>query len=422
MALGSAANGSIITMGRQESSNEDSDRAWRRWIGFQSAIGFAGDPFLARLSFEEQSLFAKAFLHALRTLRWTKAGQPDGLRPRPMVANTVRTATGVLGSAFRGNFQQSPFHNPNAPHLRPVVRSLLQAYANADPSTKRQRAITPKLLRGMYSLSGAELPEYRDSHFAITSEIAIVGFFFAMRSCECTTTPTPGRTKIISLQGIIFRSIDNQVIPHHDPNQAQAHYVSLTFQNQKNGTKDDKRTHTRSGDPVLCPVLRLTSIVQRIYRLFPTATPETTINTALAKGSAVLLPAALLLKHLRNSCELLGGFATFGYGRNDIGTRSIRSGAAMGLFLMNHPVTKIMLMGRWSSDAFLNYIRPQVLEWTNQLSADMIHHNSYFDATDPNRDPPDAPRTRRPRSMVTATRTFSLQVTNTRTLALHLIH
>ena len=94
----------------------------------------------------------------------------------------------------------------------------------------------------------------------------------------------------------------------------------------------------------------------------------------------------------------------------------------MDLFLMNHPVTKIMLMGRWSSDAFLNYIRPQVLEWTNQLSADMIHHNSYFDATDPNRDPPDAPRTRRPRSMVTATRTFSLQVTNTRTLALHLIH
>ena len=40
-------------------------------------------------------------------------------------------------------------------------------------------------------------------------------------------------------------------------------------------------------------------------------------------------------------------------GASDIGTRSIRSGAAMGLFLMNHPVAKIMILGCWSSDACL---------------------------------------------------------------------
>jgi hypothetical protein len=82
----------------------------------------------------------------------------------------------------------------------------------------------------------------------------------------------------------------------------------------------------------------------------------------------------------------------------------------MGLFLMDHSVTKIMLMGRWSSDAFLNYIRPQVLEWTNQLSTDMIHHNSYFDVTDPRRDPPDTPRTQRRRSTVSKTRTLALHL------------
>ena len=82
----------------------------------------------------------------------------------------------------------------------------------------------------------------------------------------------------------------------------------------------------------------------------------------------------------------------------------------MGLFLMNHNVTKIMLLGRWSSDAFLNYIRPQVLEWTNQLSADMIHNNSYFDVTDPRRDPPDTPRTQRRRSTVSKTRTLALHL------------
>jgi hypothetical protein len=54
-----------------------------------------------------------------------------------------------------------------------------------------------------------------------------------------------------------------------------------------------------------------------------------------------------------------------------------------------------MILGRWSSDAFLVYIRPQVLEWTNNMSCDMIHLDSFFDA--PHRDlvAPDDPRTRK---------------------------
>lgn len=66
----------------------------------------------------------------------------------------------------------------------------------------------------------------------------------------------------------------------------------------------------------------------------------------------------------------------------------------MSLFLMNHPVHKVMILGRWSSDAFLVYHRPQVLEWTNQMSCDMIHMESFFDATDPRRASSTDPRTR----------------------------
>jgi hypothetical protein len=40
-----------------------------------------------------------------------------------------------------------------------------------------------------------------------------------------------------------------------------------------------------------------------------------------------------------------GGDATFGYSATDIGTRSIRFVAAMGLFLMGHPVAKTMILG-----------------------------------------------------------------------------
>jgi hypothetical protein len=53
----------------------------------------------------------------------------------------------------------------------------------------------------------------------------------------------------------------------------------------------------------------------------------------------------------------------------------------MSLFLIDHSPAKIMILGRWSSDAFLVYIRPQVLEWTNNVSCDMIHLDSFFDAS-----------------------------------------
>jgi hypothetical protein len=84
---------------------------------------------------------------------------------------------------------------------------------------------------------------------------------------------------------------------------------------------------------------------------------------------------------LRHTCSVLGGKKEFGYYAKEIGTNSIQSDAAMGLFLMNHSSERIMLMGRWLSQAFLVYIRPQVIEWTNNLSSDMIHHDSYTDAS-----------------------------------------
>ncbi len=40
-----------------------------------------------------------------------------------------------------------------------------------------------------------------------------------------------------------------------------------------------------------------------------------------------------------------------------------------------------MIFGRWSSDAFLVYIRPQVMEWTNNMSRDMIRHDTFADAS-----------------------------------------
>ena len=53
----------------------------------------------------------------------------------------------------------------------------------------------------------------------------------------------------------------------------------------------------------------------------------------------------------------------------------------MALFLANHSPAKIMILGRWKSDAFLVYIRPQVLEWTHSMSGDMLRVPDFADTT-----------------------------------------
>jgi hypothetical protein len=64
------------------------------------------------------------------------------------------------------------------------------------------------------------------------------------------------------------------------------------------------------------------------------------------------------LNLLRSTCAMFGGKPTFGFHPHEIGNRSIRSRAAMALFLKDHSTAKIMILGRWSSDAFLVNIRP----------------------------------------------------------------
>ncbi len=54
--------------------------------------------------------------------------------------------------------------------------------------------------------------------------------------------------------------------------------------------------------------------------------------------------------------------------KSEIGTHSIRSGAAMAMFLSNCLVCLIMMISRQSSNAFLRYIRKQVELFSHNVS------------------------------------------------------
>ena len=83
---------------------------------------------------------------------------------------------------------------------------------------------------------------------------------------------------------------------------------------------------------------------------------------------------------IANLCH--GGVVTIGeiklgIRRPETGTRSIRSGAAIDMYLAGVSVFLIMLIGRWSSTAFLKYIRKQIQEFLQCVSSKMIEVQSF---------------------------------------------
>ena len=63
-------------------------------------------------------------------------------------------------------------------------------------------------------------------------------------------------------------------------------------------------------------------------------------------------------------------------------------------FPENHPMHKIMILGQRSSDAFLVYIKPQVLEWTSKQYVYQRDHQRIFCPGCQHRIKPEDPRTR----------------------------
>jgi hypothetical protein len=260
----------------------------------------------------------------------------------------------------------------------------LKAFENRDPPPKRQKAITPKFLRVLFQVSGTSSRATGDTAPGVAASLAIVAFFFAMRSCEHCTTRDPGRTKKIDVGHVVFRDKRKRILPANC-RVAEAEYVSITFVDQKNGEKMDVRTQQRTEDAVLCPVRQAHSLVTQIRKRAPNYGDKTTLNTLHIAGKTVSISGTFLLNLIQTTCRDFGDKKSFGFHYKDIGTHSLCSGGAMALFLHDHPVHKIMIFGRWSSDAFLAYIQPQVLEWTNNMSRDMIRHDSFLNASDTRR-------------------------------------
>jgi hypothetical protein len=99
-----------------------------------------------------------------------------------------------------------------------------------------------------------------------------------------------------------------------------------------------------------------------------------------SNGIVKHVTSAQVINALRNVVGAISE-TCLGISKQKMGTHSIRSGATMVMYLGKCPVYTIMLIGWWSSNAFLGYICKQVMQlvmqFSHNVSKKMLHFKNY---------------------------------------------
>ena len=289
-----------------------------------------------------------------------------------LVQGTVETTISYVAQAFRSSDREDPRLDRDGKTCF-LLQEQWRGYKNTDGNTKKQKALPASVLRKMNELSTTPW------EVAVT-HLLILGLFFAMRSCEYLETRYPEesrRTRILRIKNIKFKK-DGKILPHSSSEEIlkSAELIIITFEFQKN----DWRNHTvhmfSSGDILLCPVIIGTKIVKRVIAI-PGSNDDSKICMFLTEdGKITHINSAQVLPRLRATVQIMGK-DKLGFSEDDVGLHSLRAGGAMAMFLSGVPTIIIMRIGRWSSEAFLEYIREQVESFTFGVSKKMIRFEHF---------------------------------------------
>ena len=338
------------------------------------------DEWLTKHNQEQKIYLISAFAGACRRNLYGKTKKPE------LRGKTIKSTITNVRSAFRTNLQPDPALDiDNKPSL--VLIRQISGYIDADPSEKQEKALPLSVFRKLIENKFTPKDE-------AMGQLANGAFFFGMRSCEYLRVTGTRKTKQLRVKDIRFFKNNKELNDKKNPFIQFADTVSITFRFQKNKQKMITVSQPRSGKTI-CPVVIWAKIILRILSYKKTS-EDTKVNAVQIGKTLSYIKREEMLQHIRHT---VNNMSDLGFTGKDVGTHSIRSSLAMALYLSKRPVSTIMLLGRWSSDAFLLYIRRQIQEFSKGVSADMVKNEEFYTIPDLEEECDDLdPRTRNPLS------------------------
>lgn len=366
LASQSAVNSAVVP-----GTNKKQALAWSRYCSYLKSIGIGNDQYLEQFSKPQKHRILAAFANAIRSNRFNPR------KKEPNKSEHCKSTISCVAQTYRlAGYEDPTLDADRKPAF--ILQRQFRHYASTDRSPIQQAAVTGSILRKFHQIALTNLEK-------AMCDLFIGAFFFAMRSCEYLSVSGTRRTKLLKLKNIRFFK-NRKELDHIDKLLHEADTVSITFEFQKKDTKNDTITQHKSTDTLLCPVKVWARIIKRLLEHNDT-NPDTTVNTFYSENKTYKITGTQLLKQLRRATKAIGK-DNLGFTEDQIGLHSARSGAAMAMYLAGIPVYIIMLVGRWSSDAFLLYIRKQVQEFSRDISQKMIKNENFFTIPHATKDDP----------------------------------
>jgi hypothetical protein len=257
----------------------------------------------------------------------------DGRFSKPpherLAAGTVRDSIQYVCATFRENGHPNPTFDEDD-KLAFILKQEFRSFKNSDPKEKHQKAIPLSVISEVNKRNSSELKR-------ATGQLATLAIFFAMRSCKWLKVQQAKqqRTKITRQRNIRFFKGKEQ-LEHDHPDLEFANCIAITFKRQKKEQKMDTVTLMASKDVFLCPVRAAAAIVQMIKN-YPGCSINSPISTVLNGGIIEHVMSQHMIDALRDAASAIGE-VKLGIKKENIGTHSMRLGAAMAMYLGECPV------------------------------------------------------------------------------------
>jgi hypothetical protein len=150
--------------------------------------------------------------------------------------------------------------------------------------------------------------------------------------------------------------------------------------------KMDTITQIALGDVKLCPVRAAAAIVKQIQS-YPGSLDDLPVLSVMINDCVTHVTSQNVTDALRNAVVAIREHK-LGIKKENIDTHLIGLGVAMAMYLGECAVYTIMLIVRWSSNAFFQYIWKQVMEFSQNVARKMLTYQNFCHIPDIHRQIP----------------------------------
>ena len=342
------------------------DTHWKVWVAYCTKLGF--DPYLQGV--EDPIPILQVFGHRYHN---------GSIAPRgkPVQSQAVSDAIRSVGQRFAALGADDPRLN-SVGKLQFRLQRQIRGYSKLDAPKHRVKPLPICVVLSILKLTFSAVSP--SSLGSTCANMICLGFFFCLRPGEYTGTTSDDQAFALEDVGLFLGLRRLSLQEAQDFEILSATKVTLTFTKQKNANNGQIIAHARSGNPSCCPVVAVIRQImhhrqqcRHFHRAYDGTVKLASFYTPT--GRNVPLRAASVTKVIRLHAALCQHLT--GVPPADYSARSLRAGGAMALMAGGCDSNVIKLLGRWRSDAMMDYLHEQSLPVFRKLSKLMFNNGEH---------------------------------------------